>query len=471
ITETITGVESYEEREYDVIKGTSKPQATSLIYLLNYIHDNGKREMPHIEDVVVYRALDYMKMDFYAKRNLELTESIRLKSKKGTLLWLMDDTKTPMGARRLKQWIDRPLIKQHDIEQRLNAVEQFVNGFIERDELRSYLNMVYDIERLVGRVSYGNVNAKDLVQLNYSIKQIPYIKEIIERLDSSSVNRFKALEPLEDLEELLEESLVEDPPLSVKEGGLFKTGYNAELDKFKEASTNGKQWIAELQLKERERTGVKSLKVSFNKVLGYYIEITKAKLNNVDTEALGYQRKQTLSNDERFVTEELKEKESIIIGAEDKAIELEYQIFLELRQRIKAYTEKLQAQAKLLSEIDCLQSFAEIAQKYHYTRPLFSEDKTLSLKSSRHPVVERVMDHNDYVPNDCYLNQDGFIYLITGPNMSGKSTYMRQIAIISIMAQMGAYVPEDYALLPIFDQIFTRIGAADDLVSGKSTFM
>ena len=309
ITETITVVESYEEREYDVIKGTSKPQATSLIYLLNYIHDNGKREMPHIEDVVVYRALDYMKMDFYAKRNLELTESIRLKSKKGTLLWLMDDTKTPMGARRLKQWIDRPLIKQHDIEQRLNAVEQFVNGFIERDELRSYLNMVYDIERLVGRVSYGNVNAKDLVQLNYSIKQIPYIKEIIERLDSTSVNRFKALEPLEDLEELLEESLVEDPPLSVKEGGLFKTGYNAELDKFKEASTNGKQWIAELQLKERERTGVKSLKVSFNKVFGYYIEITKANLNSVDTDALGYQRKQTLSNAERFVTEELKEKE------------------------------------------------------------------------------------------------------------------------------------------------------------------
>lgn len=471
ITETITVVESYEEREYDVIKGTSKPQATSLIYLLNYIHDNGKREMPHIEDVVVYRALDYMKMDFYAKRNLELTESIRLKSKKGTLLWLMDDTKTPMGARRLKQWIDRPLIKQHDIEQRLNAVEQFVNGFIERDELRSYLNMVYDIERLVGRVSYGNVNAKDLVQLNYSIKQIPYIKEIIERLDSTSVNRFKALEPLEDLEELLEESLVEDPPLSVKEGGLFKTGYNAELDKFKEASTNGKQWIAELQLKERERTGVKSLKVSFNKVFGYYIEITKANLNSVDTDALGYQRKQTLSNAERFVTEELKEKESIILGAEDKAIELEYQLFLELRQRVKAYTEKLQAQAKLLSEIDCLQSFAEIAQKYHYTRPLFSEDKTLSLKSSRHPVVERVMDHNDYVPNDCYLNQDGFIYLITGPNMSGKSTYMRQIAIISIMAQMGAYVPADYALLPIFDQIFTRIGAADDLVSGKSTFM
>src|SRR5699024_11074015 len=342
---------------------------------------------------------------------------------------------------------------------------------IERDELRSYLNMVYDIERLVGRVSYGNVNAKDLVQLNYSIKQIPYIKEIIERLDSSSVNRFKALEPLEDLEELLEESLVEDPPLSVKEGGLFKTGYNAELDKFKEASTNGKQWIAELQLKERERTGVKSLKVSFNKVFGYYIEITKANLNSVDTEALGYQRKQTLSNAERFVTEELKEKESIILGAEDKAIELEYQLFLELRQRVKAYTEKLQAQAKLLSEIDCLQSFAEIAQKYHYTRPLFSEDKTLSLKSSRHPVVERVMDHNDYVPNDCYLNQDGFIYLITGPNMSGKSTYMRQIAIISIMAQMGAYVPADYALLPIFDQIFTRIGAADDLVSGKSTFM
>ncbi|MCJ1763787.1 DNA mismatch repair protein MutS [Mammaliicoccus sciuri] len=471
ITETITVIDSYEERDYEVVTGTSHAQKRSLNYLLNYIHDNGKRDMPHLEEVVVYRALDYMKMDFYAKRNLELTESIRLKSKKGTLLWLMDDTKTPMGARRLKQWIDRPLINQRDIEQRLDAVEQLVNGFIERDELRSYLNMVYDIERLVGRVSYGNVNAKDLVQLNYSIKQIPYVKEIIERLDSKSIDRFKDLEPLNDLERLLDESLVEDPPISVKEGGIFKKGFNETLDQYKEASTNGKQWIAELQLKERERTGVKSLKVSFNKVFGYYIEITKANLNHIDTDALGYQRKQTLSNAERFITEELKEKESIILGAEDKAIELEYQLFLDLRQEVKAYTEKLQAQAKLLSEIDCLQSFAEIAQKYHYTRPIFSEDKTLSLKSSRHPVVERVMDHNDYVPNDCYLDKEGFIYLITGPNMSGKSTYMRQIAIISIMAQMGAYVPADYAQLPIFDQIFTRIGAADDLVSGKSTFM
>ncbi|WP_323702508.1 DNA mismatch repair protein MutS [Mammaliicoccus sp. Dog046] len=471
ITETITVVDEFEAREYDVVHHTSEPQKKSLTYLLNYIYDNGKRDMPHIEDVVVYHALDYMKMDFYAKRNLELTESIRLKSKKGTLLWLMDDTKTPMGARRLKQWIDRPLINQNDIEQRLDAVEQLVNGFIERDELRSYLNMVYDIERLVGRVSYGNVNAKDLVQLNYSIKQIPYIKSIIERLDVDSIERFKALEPLEELEALLEDSLIEDAPISVKEGGIFKVGYHEQLDQYKEASTNGKQWIAELQLRERERTGVKSLKVSFNKVFGYYIEITRANLNHVDTDALGYERKQTLSNAERYITEELKEKEAIILGAEDKAIELEYQLFLELRQKVKAFTEKLQIQAKLLSEIDCLQSFAETAQKYHYTQPTFSDDKTLSLKSSRHPVVERVMDHNDYVPNDCYLDKDGFIYLITGPNMSGKSTYMRQIAIISIMAQMGAYVPADEAKLPIFDQIFTRIGAADDLVSGKSTFM
>lgn len=471
VTETITVLENFEERAYDVIKGTTELQSKSLIYLLNYIHDNGKRDMPHIEDVVVYRALDYLKMDFYAKRNLELTESIRLKSKKGTLLWLMDDTKTPMGARRLKQWIDRPLINQNSIEERLNAVEAFVNHFIERDELRSYLNMVYDIERLVGRVAYGNVNAKDLVQLNYSIKQIPYIKEIIDRLDDQTVKRFEALEPLKDLELLLEESLIEDPPLSVKEGGIFKENYNAQLDEYKEASKNGKQWIAELQLKEKERTGVKSLKVSFNKVFGYYIEITKANLQYINPNELGYERKQTLSNAERFITEELKEKESIILGAEDKAIDLEYQLFLELRQKVKAFTERLQQQAKLLSEIDCLQSFAEIAQKYHYTRPNFSKDKTLSLKSSRHPVVERVMDHNDYVPNDCYLDEDAFIYLITGPNMSGKSTYMRQIAIISIMAQMGAYVPADYALLPIFDQIFTRIGAADDLVSGKSTFM
>ena len=470
-TETITVNESLSQNVYEVNpkKETLMFEATQL--LLDYIHHTQKRDLSHIEDVKEYAAIDFMKMDYYAKRNLELTESIRLKSKKGTLLWLMDETKTPMGARRLKQWIDRPLIQQQEIEHRLNAVDQLINAFIERDTLRGYLNQVYDVERLVGRVSYGNVNARDLIQLKHSISEIPHIKQLLLEMDQTFSQQFDKLEPLDDLLDVLENSIVEEPPISVKDGGLFKRGFNQQLDEYLDASQNGKSCLAQLQAREREKTGIKSLKISFNKVFGYFIEITRANLQGFNPTDYGYYRKQTLSNAERFITDELKEKEDIILGAEDKAVELEYQLFVKLREHIKTYTEKLQQQAKIISELDCLQSFAEIAQRYNYTRPQFSENKTLNLENSRHPVVERVMDHNDYVPNDCLLNKENFIYLITGPNMSGKSTYMRQVAIISIMAQMGSFVPCDKATLPIFDQIFTRIGAADDLVSGKSTFM
>lgn len=470
-TETITVREEISDMEYSVNTLENNLMFLTTQLLLDYIHHTQKRDLSHIEDVITYAAIDFMKMDYYAKRNLELTESIRLKSKKGTLLWLMDETKTPMGARRLKQWIDRPLIHTDNIEQRLDIVESFIDHFIERDTLRGYLNQVYDIERLVGRVSYGNVNARDLIQLKHSISEIPNIKSLLEQMNSVTTTQFSTLEPLEDLLTVLEDSLVEEPPISVKDGGLFKQGFSKQLDEYLEASKNGKDWLAQLQAKERERTGIKSLKISYNKVFGYFIEITRANLQGFEPSEHGYHRKQTLSNAERFITDELKEKEDIILGAEDKAIELEYQLFIRLREHVKSYTERLQRQAKVISELDCLQSFAEIAQKYNYVRPKFSDDKTLNLENSRHPVVERVMDYNDYVPNDCYLDQNNFIYLITGPNMSGKSTYMRQVAIISIMAQMGAYVPCDNAILPIFDQIFTRIGAADDLVSGKSTFM
>lgn len=470
-TETITVREEISDMEYGVNTLENNLMFLTTQLLLDYIHHTQKRDLSHIEDVITYAAIDFMKMDYYAKRNLELTESIRLKSKKGTLLWLMDETKTPMGARRLKQWIDRPLIHKDNIEQRLDIVESFIDHFIERDTLRGYLNQVYDIERLVGRVSYGNVNARDLIQLKHSISEIPNIKSLLEQMNSVTTTQFSTLEPLEDLLTVLEDSLVEEPPISVKDGGLFKQGFSKQLDEYLEASKNGKDWLAQLQAKERERTGIKSLKISYNKVFGYFIEITRANLQGFEPSEHGYHRKQTLSNAERFITDELKEKEDIILGAEDKAIELEYQLFIRLREHVKSYTERLQRQAKVISELDCLQSFAEIAQKYNYVRPKFSDDKTLNLENSRHPVVERVMDYNDYVPNDCYLDQNNFIYLITGPNMSGKSTYMRQVAIISIMAQMGAYVPSDNAILPIFDQIFTRIGAADDLVSGKSTFM
>ena len=470
-TETITVLSEISDAQYNINTNNDLPLFNATQLLLDYVFHTQKRDLSHIESVVQYEAVDFMKMDFYAKRNLELTESIRLKSKKGTLLWLMDETKTPMGARRLKQWIDRPLIHKNQIESRLDTVTQFIDYFIERDTLREHLNQVYDIERLVGRVSYGNVNARDLIQLKHSISEIPNIKQLLDSLDTKTTAQFNALEPLDELLALLENSLKEEPPISVKEGGLFKQGFNETLDEYLEASKNGKSWLAELQTKERQRTGIKSLKISFNKVFGYFIEITRANLHGFDPAAYGYHRKQTLSNAERFITDELKEKEDMILGAEDKAIELEYQLFVQLREQIKTYTERLQKQAKVISELDCLQSFAEIAQKYNYARPSFSENKTLELTNSRHPVVERVMNHNDYVPNDCKLDQDTFIYLITGPNMSGKSTYMRQVAIISIMAQMGAYVPCESATLPVFDQIFTRIGAADDLVSGKSTFM
>ncbi|ATY56877.1 TPA: DNA mismatch repair protein MutS [Staphylococcus argenteus] len=471
VTETITIRDTLSTEIYSVNQSEHQLMYQATQLLLDYIHHTQKRDLSHIEDVVQYAAIDYMKMDFYAKRNLELTESIRLKSKKGTLLWLMDETKTPMGARRLKQWIDRPLINKQQIESRLDIVDEFSKHFIERDTLRNYLNQVYDIERLVGRVSYGNVNARDLIQLKHSISEIPNIKALLNSMNQETIEQVNQLEPLDDLLEVLEQSLVEEPPISVKDGGLFKVGFNMQLDEYLEASKNGKTWLAELQAKERQRTGIKSLKISFNKVFGYFIEITRANLQNFEPSNFGYMRKQTLSNAERFITDELKEKEDIILGAEDKAIELEYQLFVQLREEVKKYTERLQQQAKIISELDCLQSFAEIAQKYNYTRPTFSDNKTLNLIESRHPVVERVMDYNDYVPNDCRLDNETFIYLITGPNMSGKSTYMRQVAIISIMAQMGAYVPCQEAVLPIFDQIFTRIGAADDLVSGKSTFM
>lgn len=307
-TETITVREEISDMEYSVNTLENNLMFLTTQLLLDYIHHTQKRDLSHIEDVITYAAIDFMKMDYYAKRNLELTESIRLKSKKGTLLWLMDETKTPMGARRLKQWIDRPLIHKDNIEQRLDIVESFIDHFIERDTLRGYLNQVYDIERLVGRVSYGNVNARDLIQLKHSISEIPNIKSLLEQMNSVTTTQFSTLEPLEDLLTVLEDSLVEEPPISVKDGGLFKQGFSKQLDEYLEASKNGKDWLAQLQAKERERTGIKSLKISYNKVFGYFIEITRANLQGFEPSEHGYHRKQTLSNAERFITDELKKK-------------------------------------------------------------------------------------------------------------------------------------------------------------------
>ncbi|MGG4110798.1 DNA mismatch repair protein MutS [Bacillus subtilis] len=441
----------------------------TFMRLYTYLKRTQKRSLDHLQPVQVYELEEAMKIDLYSKRNLELTETIRSKNKKGSLLWLLDETKTAMGGRLLKQWIDRPLIRVNQIEERQEMVETLMSHFFEREDLRERLKEVYDLERLAGRVAFGNVNARDLIQLKESLKQVPGIKQLVASLaHDKAKERAERIDPCGDVLELLEEALYENPPLSVKEGNLIKDGYNQKLDEYRDASRNGKDWIARLEQQEREYTGIRSLKVGYNKVFGYYIEVTKANLHLLEEGR--YERKQTLTNAERYITPELKEKEALILEAENNICELEYELFTELREKVKQYIPRLQQLAKQMSELDALQCFATISENRHYTKPEFSKDE-VEVIEGRHPVVEKVMDSQEYVPNNCMMGDNRQMLLITGPNMSGKSTYMRQIALISIMAQIGCFVPAKKAVLPIFDQIFTRIGAADDLISGQSTFM
>src|SRR3954452_24894088 len=438
--------------------------------LFHYLFRSQKRSLDHLQPVTTYQIQQYMKIDYYSKRNLELTETIRSKGKRGSLLWLLDETKTAMGARMLKHWIDRPLIKQDDIEYRHNLVDVLINHYFERQELREKLKEVYDLERLAGRVAFGNVNARDLVQLKRSLQQIPFIQRIVEQLDNEEAKQFaNRLDSCEEVIDLLEKAIVENPPISVKDGNIIQDGYNEELDRYRDASKNGKQWIAQLEKEEREKTGIKSLKVGYNRVFGYYIEITRANLHHLEEGR--YERKQTLTNAERFITPELKEKEALILEAEANCTELEYDLFSAIREQVKEYIPRLQKLAKMVSELDVLQCFATISEERHYVKPTFSDEGRILLKEGRHPVVEKVMNADRYIPNDCDMNREREMLLITGPNMSGKSTYMRQIALTAILAQTGCFVPATAAVLPIFDQVFTRIGAADDLVSGQSTFM
>lgn len=438
--------------------------------LITYLAESQKRDLGHLQQAVHYETSHFMKMDYYSKRNLELSESNRGKGKQGTLLWLLDHTKTAMGGRLLKQWIDRPLIDKEIITQRQDDVAAFIRAFFERMDLVEHLKNVYDLERLAGRVAYGNVNARDLIQLRNSLYQIPKIKAILASIESDSLQTLAdKLDPCEELMTILEQAIIDSPPISIREGGIIKDGYNEQLDTYRDASRNGKSWIAELESKEREITGIKSLKVGFNRVFGYYIEVTRANTHHLPEGR--YERKQTLTNAERYITPELKEKEKLILEAEEKSVELEYQLFIEVREQVKSFIHRLQALAKLVSEIDCLQSFAEVSEKNHFIRPILSETGKLSVKQGRHPVVERVMGAQSYVANDCQMDDDREILLITGPNMSGKSTYMRQVALTAICAQIGCFVPAEEATLPVFDQIFTRIGAADDLIAGQSTFM
>lgn len=438
--------------------------------LLNYIKRTQKRSLDHIQNAEFIESKGYLAMDYYSKRNLELTETLRSKGKKGSLLWLLDETNTAMGGRRLKEWVEKPLLYQNQIEKRQSIVETFMASYFERENIRAYLNEVYDLERLVGRVAFGNCNAKDLVQLKKSLQQMPMIKQqLIEMTSDSTRDIAASIDPCTEIADLLEKALVDNPPFSIKEGEMIRTGFNEELDKYKDASKNGKNWIAQLELEEKDKTGIRSLKIGYNRIFGYYIEITRANFHLLNDTR--YERKQTLANAERYVTPELKEMERVILEAEEKSIELEYKLFIQLRDFIKSNISRLQVLAKIVSEIDCYQCFAKVSEDQRFVKPTISKDRQLLIKEGRHPVVEKVLQAQEYVPNDVNLDDENRMLLVTGPNMSGKSTYMRQVAQIVILNQIGCFVPAKEAILPIFDKIFTRIGAADDLISGQSTFM
>ena len=437
---------------------------STLKHLLYYIIDTKKGDLHHLQKCRVIKNSEFLEFDNNTKRNLELTETLRNRERQYSLLWLLDKNKTAMGSRYLKHNIENPLTSREDIERRYYMVEKLSTEFILRDDLIKELGNVYDLERLAGRITYGNLNAKDLLQLKSSLKSLPKIKEILEQIGYD-----KKLETLEELYELLEKTILEDAPFSLHEGHLIKPGYSEELDELKKVSSGSKDFILELEQTERERTGIKNLKVGFNKVFGYYIEVSKGQTHQVKEE-YGYDRKQTLANCERFTTPLLKEKENIILGAEEKIINLEYKLFMDIREVVKRYIGKLQRIAKIISEVDMLQSFSVVSDAYKFVRPTLTDEKVIKMIECRHPVVEQVMK-DKYIPNDIIMDKTTDILLITGPNMAGKSTYMRQCAITVIMAQIGCFVPCKSCTMPIFDKIFTRIGASDDLVSGESTFM
>lgn len=443
-----------------------------LKLLLDYLAKTQMRSLDHLQKAEEYDTTHYLVYTQEVRRNLELTTSLRDGTQNGTLLWVLDQTKTAMGGRMLRNWLDKPLINQKEINYRQDLVESLLNHFFERTDLNEVLTRVYDLERLAGRVAYGTVNARDLIQLKRSLEQIPMILQILSLMNVDGIwdNLLDQIDPVEEVASLIDHAIEDEPPISITEGEIIKDGFNEQLDKYRDAMTNGKQWLAELEAKEREATGIRNLKVGFNKVFGYFIEITKANLERLEEGR--YERKQTLTNSERFITPELKEMESTILEAEEKSQALEYELFVGVREEVKVEIERIQTLARLIAQIDVLQSFAQVSEDYHYTRPNFHEDmQDVLIEEGRHPVVERVMEQQEYVPNDVALEDGTDILLITGPNMSGKSTYMRQVALIVIMAQMGCFIPATKADLPIFDQVFARIGAMDDLISGQSTFM
>ena len=454
-------VENLDDRLFEV---------SAINGLMEYLMQTQKIKLEHINTIKLYETTKYMTLDISARRNLELTEKMKDGSKKGTLLWVLDKTSTSMGGRLIRRWINEPLIDVTEIGKRLNATEELKDNLILRGDAISALKKVYDIERLVGKISYGNVNARDMISLKNSLKQLPELKNVLARTKTELLqNLYINLDVLEDIYELIEESIVEEPPLTITDGGIIKIGYNEEVDKYKKAMTEGKDWLIQLEAKEKEETGIKNLKVGFNKVFGYYIEVSKSNVNLVPDR---YMRKQTLTTGERFITDELKQLESEILGAEEKVVGLEYNLFIEIRNKIACQIERIQKSANIVSILDVLTSFATVADDLGYVKPIVDESGEIDIKDGKHPVIAKMLPAGSFVENDTYLNQNkDRLSIITGPNMAGKSTYMRQVALITIMAQIGSFVPASYAKIGVVDKVFTRVGASDDLSMGQSTFM
>ena len=438
--------------------------------LLEYLTETQKNTLAHITRIKPYYLESYMVLDASSRRNLELTETIRGKDKKGSLLWLLDKTCTAMGGRLIRKWIQQPLINSKEIEYRLDGVEELYDNRILLDDIADHLKKVYDLERLMARISYGTANARDIISLKQSVSNLPDIKKLLASCRSAILrDAHTNLDPLEDIYELIERSIADNPPVTIKEGNIIKTGYNTRLDQYRRAMHEGKAWIASLEQKEREKTGIKNLRVGFNKVFGYYIEVTKSYYDLVPEH---YIRKQTLVNSERYITPELKEMEDTILGAEEKSVNLEYDIFVEIRQEIGRHVHRIQNTANIISVLDVLCSFARVSIENDYVRPGINTNGIISIKDGRHPVVEKTLPHDMFVPNHAYMDtSENRLMIITGPNMAGKSTYMRQVALIVLMSQIGCFIPAREADIGIVDRIFTRIGASDDLSAGQSTFL
>ncbi|RGG36654.1 DNA mismatch repair protein MutS [Roseburia sp. AF22-2LB] len=438
--------------------------------LLKYLYETQKTTLSNLVAIHPYTTGKFMIIDSSTRRNLELVETLREKQKRGSLLWVLDKTRTAMGARTLRSFVEQPLIERTEIEERYDAIDEFNTNAITREEIREYLNPVYDLERLITRVTYQTANPRDLIAFRNSIHMLPPIKTLMSDFQSPLLKRlYEQLDTLDELYELIERSIAEEPPLTLHDGGILKEGYNEEVDRLRKAKTDGKSWLADLEAKEREKTGIKNLKIKYNKVFGYYLEVTNSFKDMVPDY---FTRKQTLANAERFITPELKELEDVILGAEDKLIVLEYELFREVRQKVADEVVRIQKTAKAVAQIDVFASLATVAEQNNYCRPKLNEKGLIDIKDGRHPVVERMIQNEMFVANDTYLdNGSNRVSIITGPNMAGKSTYMRQSALIVLMAQIGSFVPAKSAKIGIVDRIFTRVGASDDLASGQSTFM